>query len=106
MCMRVMKLALISDMSLSSILYKIGSSNGLGWAASLVPCAWTPLRKKLYVINTREDSVSIIDLDTFKVLNTVHIGNPFVKFYPNSIFAAPKGNKNICSPIRSGHYHY
>ncbi|MBP2111588.1 YncE family protein [Paenibacillus silagei] len=57
------------------------------------PMCMDPSEKKLYVINTREDSVSIIDLDTFKVLNTVHIGNPFVKFYPNSIFAAPKGNK-------------
>lgn len=57
------------------------------------PMCMDPSEKKLYVINTREDSVSIIDIDTCKVLNTVHIGNPFVKFYPNSIFAAPKGNK-------------
>lgn len=57
------------------------------------PMCMDPSEKKLYVINTRDDSVSIIDLDTFKVLNTVHIGNPFVRFFPNSIFAAPKGNK-------------
>ncbi|MEK3901935.1 YncE family protein [Paenibacillus sp. FSL R7-0179] len=57
------------------------------------PMCMDPSEKKLYVINTREDSVSIIDVDSLKVLNTVHIGNPFVKFYPNSIFAAPTGNK-------------
>ncbi|WP_341348089.1 YncE family protein [Paenibacillus sp. FSL H3-0469] len=57
------------------------------------PMGMDPGEKKLYVVNTDAPSVTIIDTDTFNILNTAPIGNPFTLNYPNTVLAAPKGNK-------------
>ncbi|MEK5031041.1 hypothetical protein MKY96_06345 [Paenibacillus sp. FSL R7-0302] len=57
------------------------------------PMCMDPAEEKLFVVNTDSDSVTIIDTNTLKVLNSVHIGNSLYRSYPNAIFAAPKGDK-------------
>ncbi|WP_342547039.1 hypothetical protein NST69_21085 [Paenibacillus sp. FSL P2-0089] len=48
---------------------------------------------KLYVVNTGQDSVTIIDAYTFDIIKTVHIGSSSTYSAPVAIFAAPNVNK-------------
>ncbi|WP_341348087.1 YncE family protein [Paenibacillus sp. FSL H3-0469] len=49
---------------------------------------------KLYVLNTRSSSVTIIDTNSFNIIKTVQIGTPgSTNTEPVAIFASPFGNK-------------
>lgn len=52
-----------------------------------------PYREKLYVVNNGDDSVTVIDTDTFTSVKTITIGNPFKRTFPNAIFASATGHK-------------
>lgn len=57
------------------------------------PMCMDPAEKKLYVVNTDSDSVTVINTDTFTSTKTINVGNPFKRTFPNAIFASAKGNK-------------
>lgn len=58
------------------------------------PMCMDPAEKKLYVLNTRSSSVTIIDTDTFNIIKTVRVGTVGSRVTnPVAIFAAPYGNK-------------
>lgn len=52
-----------------------------------------PFRKKLYVLNTESDSVTVIDTVNLIDIKTIKIGNSSTQVLPNTIFASAKGNK-------------
>lgn len=57
------------------------------------PMCLNPSEDKLYVVNTGNDSVTIINAYTFKVIKTLHIGSSSTSSAPVAIFAAPNVNK-------------
>ncbi|WP_341348088.1 YncE family protein [Paenibacillus sp. FSL H3-0469] len=58
------------------------------------PMCMDPAEKKLYVVNTRGDSVTIIDTGNFNILKTISVGYlGSTNVNPIAIFAAPYGNK-------------
>ncbi|MEK3901937.1 YncE family protein [Paenibacillus sp. FSL R7-0179] len=57
------------------------------------PMCLNPSLDKLYVVNTGNDSVTIIDAYNFNVIKTLHIGSSSNYSAPVAIFAAPNVNK-------------
>ncbi|MEK3716456.1 MULTISPECIES: YncE family protein [unclassified Paenibacillus] len=57
------------------------------------PMCLNPSEDKLYVVNTGNDSVTIIDAYNFNVIKTLHIGSSSTSSAPVAIFAAANVNK-------------
>lgn len=58
------------------------------------PMAMDPAEKKLYVVNTRSDTVTVIDTNTFDILASIFVGNDqFTNSGIAAVFVAPYGNK-------------
>jgi YVTN family beta-propeller protein len=58
------------------------------------PMCMDPVEEKLFVVNTRSGSVTIIDTNTFAILKTVRVGTAgSLTTNPVAVFVSPDGNK-------------